>query len=64
MAHHTAVVKEVLGRNHFAVLHQNSSVGVPADQKKTVHAGEFDLNFKTQGEYWVYRPLAAGEKGK
>jgi hypothetical protein len=63
MTHHTAVIKAVLGKNHFAVLHQNAG-GVTAEKKKTVHAGEFDLNFKTQGEYWIYRPLPAEEKKK
>ena len=27
-----------------------------------VAAGEFDLNFKAQGDYWIYRPLQAEEK--
>jgi hypothetical protein len=63
MAHHTAVVQKVLGKNHYAVLHQNSSVGVPPEKKKTVHPGDIDLNFKTAGEAWVYRPLA-GESQK
>jgi phenylpropionate dioxygenase-like ring-hydroxylating dioxygenase large terminal subunit len=60
--HHTAVVKSVLGKNHFAVLHQNSSYGVPPEKKKTVHDGDFDFNFKTEGEYWIYRPLPAKAK--
>lgn len=62
MAHHTAIIKAVIGKNHFAVLHQNSSVGVAPEKKKTVHPGEFDLNFKTEGEYWIYRPLPAERK--
>jgi hypothetical protein len=68
MTHHTAVVQKVLGKNHFAVLHQNSSVGVPPEKKKTVHPGEFDFAYKTAGEYWIYRPLPGdrgpGDKGK
>ena len=55
---------EVAGKNHFLVLHQNSSVGVPAEKKKTVHDGDFDLNFKTEGKFWIYRPIATEKKDK
>ncbi|MDB5295234.1 MAG: hypothetical protein JWO31_1217, partial [Phycisphaerales bacterium] len=63
MGHHTAVVKAVIERNHFAVLHQNSiGPGVPEDKKKTVHPGDIDLNYKTAGEAWIYRPLPAAKR--
>ncbi len=59
MGHHTAVVKEVVAPGHYVVLHQNAGgPGVPEEKRKTVQTGDFDLNNKTKGEFWVYRPLA------
>jgi hypothetical protein len=56
--HHTAVVSQVLGKQKYAVLHQN--VGGPdstEEQRRVVQKGTIDLGGKVKGTVWIYRPL-------
>ncbi|OHD57108.1 MAG: hypothetical protein A2Y33_09290 [Spirochaetes bacterium GWF1_51_8] len=48
---HTAIVYKVLGKLHYEVAHQNVM------NKKTVLVSELDLNYKTSGQVWFYRPV-------
>lgn len=51
--HHTAIVYEVLGRNHYKIAHQNFE-----PQGKKVGISELDLTHKTAGKVMFYRPVA------
>jgi hypothetical protein len=48
---HTAVVYEVLEPLHFRLAHQN--IG----GKRFVQITEVNLNHRTAGQYWIYRPV-------
>ena len=50
---HTSVIYEVLGPLHYKLAHQNLS------GKRFVQVTELDLNKKTSGKYWIYRPVSA-----
>jgi hypothetical protein len=48
---HTAVVYEVLGPLHYRVAHQN------VNGKRYIIVEEINLNFRTSGSMWFYRPI-------
>ncbi len=52
MTHHTAIVFEVLGKNHYKVAHQNTSFS-----GKKVGVSELNLNYNKHGKVTVYRPF-------
>ncbi len=53
---HTAIVYEVLGPLHYKLAHQNLG------GKRIVQVTELNLNYKTSGQYWIYRPVPAFQK--
>ncbi len=57
MGQHTAVVSANAGKGKFKVLEQNAG-GSNEDEKtrKTVRESDLDLNGKTEGKVWFYRP--------
>lgn len=48
---HTAVIYRVIGTNHYELAHQNT------DNKRYVIKSEIDLNKKTSGAFYIYRPV-------
>jgi hypothetical protein len=48
---HTAIVYKVLGKLHYQLAHQN------VKNTKVVMITELDLNNKTSGQVWFYRPV-------
>ena len=48
---HTAIVYKVLGKLHYQLAHQN------VFNTKVVTVSELDLNNKTSGQVWFYRPV-------
>lgn len=51
MNHHTAIVYEVLGKNHYKVAHQNTNFS-----GRKVGVSELNLNSNIHGNITVYRP--------
>ncbi len=51
MTHHTAIVYEVLGKNHYKVAHQNTNFS-----GRKVGVSEIDLNNTKKGKVIFYRP--------
>jgi hypothetical protein len=55
--HHTAIIAKNLGGGKFALLDQNRGTAQDTEeQRRRVQASEIDLNKKTQGKLWIYRP--------
>jgi hypothetical protein len=50
---HTSIVYEVLGPLHYKLAHQNLG------GKRFVQVTELNLNNRTSGQYWIYRPVPA-----
>ena len=50
-AHHTQIIRRVLGPNRYQVLEQN------ANGRRTVGPGELNLNLLLEGSVKIYRPL-------
>ncbi|MBL8798125.1 MAG: CHAP domain-containing protein [Planctomycetia bacterium] len=56
LRHHTAVVAQVQGNHRFTIYEQNAA-GKTEAQKKVVQLNPLDLNRKTKGDVYFYRPL-------
>ncbi len=52
MKQHTAIVYEILGKNHFKIAHQNTRFS-----GRKVGLSEFNLNHVVKGKVWIYRPV-------
>lgn len=51
MTHHTAIIYEVLGKDHFKIAHQNTSFS-----GKKVGISELNMNYNKKGKITFYRP--------
>jgi len=52
--HHTAIIYQVLGKNHYTILHQNFG-----SNSRKVMITDLDLTHKTSGKISFYRPVEA-----
>ena len=51
MPHHTAIIYEILGKDHYKIAHQNTSFS-----GKKVGVSELKMSYIKKGKVTVYRP--------